>query len=91
MVSGKRATMRELASALSRHLDRPVVDRTGLAGEFDFVARTITTTATTWQPGGPDEPRIFGALRAQLALKLESTSAPVEVLEIGRVQPPSAD
>jgi uncharacterized protein (TIGR03435 family) len=39
----------------------------------------------------PNGPSIFTAVREQLGLKLESTRAPVEVLSIDHVEPPSPD
>jgi uncharacterized protein (TIGR03435 family) len=65
---------------------RPVVDRTGLSGRFDFTL--------TWAPEGStdtDAPSIFTALHEQLGLKLEPTTGPVDVLVIDSVERPTPD
>ena len=93
------ATMADLASVLQTAvLDRPVVDRTELAGRFDF---TLTWTPDDSQfrglgvrvPAPSNDPNapagLFTAVQEQLGLRLESTKAPVEVLVIDRVERPS--
>jgi len=78
MLPGRNATMADLAALLQRVIvDRTVVDKTGLAGRYDFTlewTRDLTSEGT-------DKPDIFGALQ-QLGLKLESAKGPVEVLVI---------
>ena len=93
------ATMAEFANVLQAAvLDRPVVDRTALAGRFDF---TLTWTpddsqfrgmgvrvpAPSNDPNAP--PGLFTAIQEQLGLRLESIKAPVEVMVIDRVERPS--
>jgi uncharacterized protein (TIGR03435 family) len=93
------ASMSDLANVMQTAvLDRPVVDRTGLSGRFDF---TLTWTpdesqfrgmgvrvpAPSTDPNLP--PGLFTAIEEQLGLKLESTRAPVEVLVVDRVEKPS--
>jgi uncharacterized protein (TIGR03435 family) len=78
----------------SNVLDRPVVDRTGLQGRFDF---TLNWTPDESQfrgmgvqvpPPPPDAklPGLFTAIQEQLGLKLDSTNAPAEVIIIDRVE-----
>lgn len=92
---GRNATMAELASVMQRAaLDRPVVDKTGLSGRFDF---NLEFTPDETQFGGvaPKEnadstkPGLFAAIQQQLGLRLEATKGPVEVLVIDRVERPS--
>ncbi len=71
---------------LSRHDKwvRPVVDKTGLNGTFDFKlewARDDTGEATA--------PLIFTALQEQLGLRLESQKVPMEVIVVDTVDKPS--
>ena len=93
------ATMADLAGVMQTAvLDRPVVDKTGLPGRYDF---TLTWTPDDSQFRGlgvqvpaPSTdvnapPGLFTAIQEQLGLKLESMSAPVEVLVIDRVEKPS--
>jgi uncharacterized protein (TIGR03435 family) len=93
------ASMADLAGVMQAAvLDRPVVDRTGLPGKYDF---TLTWTPDESQfagvgvrvPPPPDDPNappgLFTAIQEQLGLRLESTKAPVEVLVIDRAERPS--
>jgi uncharacterized protein (TIGR03435 family) len=80
-----------LAGSASRpNVDRPIVDETGLAGNFDFTLEFAPFS-------GPDVaassssalPSIFTALEEQLGLKLKTETAPVEVIVIDHVEQPS--
>ena len=75
------------AQRLSAALGRPVIDRTGLEGPFD-----IDLSFAVQAPGvdvQSDVPTLTTALREQLGLRLDSTRAPVDVLVIDRVEPPT--
>jgi len=82
---------------LSQQLGRPVIDKTGLKGLYDFKLQwTPEFGQGPIVPGGPepppppaDGPSIFTAIQEQLGLRLESTKGPVEVLVIDSVQKPS--
>jgi len=83
-----RATMGNLVFMLSRQLDRPVIDDTGLPGKYKFDLK--------WTPdAGPctgatdDRPSLFTALQEQLGLKLESIKGPVDSLVIDSAARPS--
>jgi uncharacterized protein (TIGR03435 family) len=92
------ATMGDFVNAMqSNVLDRPVLDRTGLQGRFDF---TLNWTPDESQfrgmgvqvpPPAADAklPGLFTAIQEQLGLKLDSVNAPVEVIVIDRVEKPS--
>jgi bla regulator protein blaR1 len=98
---GTNTTMANLAYKLSRTLGRPVVDQTGLPGNYDFVLNwtpdagpcaasiSASTPQAATDPG--DGPSIFTAIQEQLGLRLESTKGPVETLVIGHVERPSAN
>ena len=92
--------MSQFATVLSNFVQRVVLDRTQLAGAFDF--RLSWTPERLPQgpppPGAPplpavdpNGPSLFAALQEQLGLKLESTRAPLEVLVIDRVERPTPD
>jgi uncharacterized protein (TIGR03435 family) len=75
-------------ASLSSEVKRMVVNRTGLTGAFDIDLH--------WLAGNPVAPSdeavsIFTALQEQLGLKLESTTGPVDVLVIDRVERPTED
>jgi len=86
------------ASALANQVGRVVIDRTDVAGNWDFEL-TFTPERIRQQAlagGAPPDvdtnrPSIFTAIQEQLGLKLESTKAPVTVLVIDHVEQPSPD
>jgi len=91
----RNATMGQFASTLQRAiLDRPVVDKTGLTGKYDF---DLEWTYDDTQFGGnlpplaaqtSNKPDFFSALQ-QLGLKLDSSRAPIDTIVIDKVQKPS--
>jgi uncharacterized protein (TIGR03435 family) len=74
------ADMATLANVLSGHLDRVVIDHTGLKGFYDFA---LQWTADDSDPTGAS---VFPAIQEQLGLKLEAAKEPVEVLIIERAE-----
>jgi uncharacterized protein (TIGR03435 family) len=90
------ATMANFATFLQRFvLDRPAVDRTGIAGHFDLALRwTPDNFRTGGKPGESQEdasgpPGLFTAIKEQLGLKLQPTKAAVDVFVIDQVEQPS--
>ena len=93
-LGGNAATFRargvllsDFARTLSGQVQRIVIDRTGLTGEWDFdLAFTPLRLRPSVGDAALESASIFTALREQLGLKLESTQAPVEVLVIEKVE-----
>jgi uncharacterized protein (TIGR03435 family) len=80
--------MATLARLLPSFAQRPVVDRTGLAGEYDIdIEIPPQSTAAGTDAGGG----IFTAITEQLGLRLESISAPLEFIVIESVERPTAN
>jgi len=79
-----------LVGPLSRQLGRPVRDKTGLSGRYDF---TLTYSPQITQQAGddPNAPSVFTALEEQLGLKLESARGPVDVLVVENAEKPQPD
>ena len=78
-------------------IDRPVLDKTGLTGTFDFIIE-FTPAARPPRPGAgiqPDEsgdesgPTFVEALKDQLGLKLVPETGPVNVLIIDHIEEPT--
>ena len=62
-------------------VDRPVLDRTGLTGDFDFVFEFVRALPTAPAPniaGEESGSTLLEALQEQLGLKLKSTTAAVD-------------
>jgi uncharacterized protein (TIGR03435 family) len=97
LMPAHNATMAQFASVLQRAiLDRPVVDQTGLTGQYDFNlewAPDETQFDGNLPPGVPDhpEPDLFTAVQQQLGLRLEKTRGPALALVIDHVERPSAN
>jgi uncharacterized protein (TIGR03435 family) len=89
--------MARLASLLSNNtyagVDRTVIDRTGLVGDFDFTIEwTVPLASVDSQPAADATgPSLGTALREQLGLKLESRKDSVDVLVIDHVEKPLSD
>ncbi len=80
------AAMPEFARMLSqlRGIDLPVVDRTGITGNFDIVLKSAPSLAREGDTAG-----LFALIPAQLGLKLISAKAPLEVIVIDHAEKPS--
>ncbi len=82
------ATVADFALNEQFFLDRPVVDQTGLTARYDFTLRyTRDETATSNDPNAP--PGLFTAIEEQLGLKFQPTKAPIDVLVIDHIAPPT--
>jgi len=94
LAGARNATLAQLADYLAweQEFGRPVVDQTGLSGRFDF---TLQWTPEYKRPHNDDGvldvsgPSLFEALKEQFGMKLESAKAPVQVLLIDHIDPPS--
>ncbi len=93
------ATMDELARALGGAAGRPVIDRTGIEGRFNFKIQFTPDPSTVRVPPGveppvaasddaPAFPSIFTVL-GDLGLKLEPSKGPREFLVIDHIEKPS--
>jgi uncharacterized protein (TIGR03435 family) len=83
------AQLTSLPWILTNEVERPVVDKTGLAGKYDFTLDYVSTArAATDETGGPS---IFTALEEQLGLRLQSAKGPMDVLVIDSVEQPGTN
>ena len=98
-LNAEGAAMDMLTHTLSNVLGRPVIDHTGLKGNYDF---KLTWTPDPGQAGGfggppppgveappppdPNGPSIFTAVQEQLGLRLESQKGPVDLIVIDKVE-----
>lgn len=93
------APMDYFAYRLSLLMDLPVVDQTGLSGDYDFMLAYTHDLPLGFPPGGklngeePDTsgPSIFAALKQQLGLDLKAQKGPVDVIVIESAERPSAN
>jgi uncharacterized protein (TIGR03435 family) len=99
-VTGEGVGIPMLAMNLAGLLERPVLDKTGLTGKYDFklewsldadkssasIPATGTDATVAREPTGPS---LFSALQDQLGLRLEALKAPAETTIIDHVARPS--
>jgi uncharacterized protein (TIGR03435 family) len=78
-VVATRFSLAQLSETFSRHLDSVIVNRTGMAGDFDF---TLDLTPDENQPNPLDPSILIAAMRDQLGLTLKSQKEPVDFLVI---------
>jgi uncharacterized protein (TIGR03435 family) len=97
----RNMTMAQFAHGMQGIVGRPVLDKTGLTGRYDF---TLDWTPDETQypgsgfrippppaDGSAPLPALFTAMQEQLGIKLVSTKTKVDVLVIDHVEQPSAN
>jgi len=80
-------SIQSLAGMLARPLGRPVVDKTGITGNYDIDLRYAQIRLA--EPDSSTEtslPSIFTALQEQLGLKLESQKVPLDMVVIDHIE-----
>jgi uncharacterized protein (TIGR03435 family) len=100
-LTGQALPIASLVNMLAQQLQRTVIDKTGLTGNYDFGLQWTEENSDPMfkgPDGGPPRtepapdasgPSIFTALQEQLGLKLQSTKGPVETLVVDSVAMPS--
>ena len=94
-----------IAERLAGHLQQPVVDRTGLTGDYDFTMKFSPSGETATQSNEPGaktttmpvssmsahNAALVAAVEDQLGLKLNPQTIPLPVLVIDRAEKPAAN
>lgn len=97
-VPGRDVSVAMLAEGLQKLvLDRPVVDKSGLTGNYDFELHWRPEATQFGGRGGQlaaanvndDRPDIFTAMQEQLGLKLEPAKGKADVIVVERAEKPS--
>jgi uncharacterized protein (TIGR03435 family) len=97
-ISAVQIGVEYLAQTLAGTMDRIIVNKTGLKGNYNIDLRWTPDRGVPTPPDaggsapatlGQDAPTIFTALREQLGLKLDSARGPVEVVVIDSVEIPA--
>jgi len=99
-MTGQAVSITYLARTLSQQVRRIVVDKTDLAGSYDFSLqfmpeqgglRAAPGDTSPLPSSDPSGPSLFTAVQEQLGLKLESGKGPVEIIVIDRIERPSGN
>ena len=101
--AGSGAALAQIVQLLSQFTGRPVTDKTGLTGFYDFNLKWTPDPGAGAGPFGPpppgapppvvdpDAPNLYTAVQEQLGLKLDSAKGPVDVVVIDRIERPALD
>lgn len=84
-LAGKNISMPQLAKRLSSFMARPVIDKTGLEGSFDFLYEQVS------EDPHPDVAAWIITSVQALGLKLEASRGPVDTMIVDRVEKPSSN
>ena len=90
--TGQQVTVLDLLNMLKGPTGRPVIDKTGLTGEYDISLHWAPDLgASSPGPAPPDDtlPSIYTALEDQLGLKLEPTKGTIPTIVIDHIEKPS--
>jgi uncharacterized protein (TIGR03435 family) len=82
-VVATRFSFGQLNETFSRQLERVIVNRTGMEGDFDF---TLDFTPDESRPNPLDPSIIIAAMRDQLGLAVKAQKAPVDFLVIDNAE-----
>ena len=101
VLSVRDAKLLEFAQLIeTRVLDRPVVDRTGLADRFNFVLKwtpddlQLAAMGARISPppsAGDAPPDLFTAMQQQMGIRVDSVKVPVDVMVVDGAGKPSAN
>jgi uncharacterized protein (TIGR03435 family) len=87
-VVGKAVELSTLARMLTSYFDAPVLDRTGLSGQYDYELKFVPDPLLT---PTADAVSLATALREQLGLRVERRQEPQDVLVIESAERPTLD
>ena len=100
-ISSEWMTIAGVARYLTLELGHPVIDKTGITGQYDLTLDWAPTQGATGAPGvdagqastpnDESKPSVFTAVQEQLGLKLEAQKGPIETLVIDQAEKPSVD
>ena len=105
VAAGSGRTIADLVPFVADLVSRPVIDKTGLMGIYDFTLKFAPESAGSpgilrlLSPGLPppigagdaNSPSLAAALQEQLGLKLEGGRGPVDVVVIDKLERPAFD
>ncbi len=87
-INGRSGTMRMLATVLTHYVGRPVVDKTGQTGNYDYKLEYADETQAP-DASVSEGASIFTAIQEQLGLKLESARISIDTIVVEKVEKPS--
>src|ERR1035437_2417280 len=86
---GQSESMDSFAASVPSYVSRPVVNKTGLAGNYEFRLKLLPAENSPQAAPGSSDSAVIYALQEQLGLDLKSATGPVETLVIDHIEKPS--
>ena len=92
-LTAENVSMEQFAQRLSRNaqVDKLVMDRTGLAGRYNFELEWDVADPLGGDAASTDRPSIFTALQEHLGLKLDPAKIQVESIVVDHAEKPGAN
>ncbi len=95
-ITALNAPLENLTEALTWLLGKPVLDRTGLEGSFDYQLEWSPDELQMLSQEAPpandgNAPSLAGALQEQMGLKLVSQKGPVDLIAVEKAEKPTAN
>jgi uncharacterized protein (TIGR03435 family) len=92
-ITAENAPLENLTEALTWILGRPVLDRTGLEGSFDYKLEWSPDETQLRSQEAPPEtdgnvPSLAAALQQQVGLRLVSRKGPVDLIMVEKAERP---
>lgn len=85
-------SMADFIGVLAGNVDRPVLDKTGLTGRYDFTLEFTRSNPDLVASDSPETDRsIFAAIQEQLGLRLAPAKEPTEILVIDHAETPTGN
>ncbi len=89
-VNCRGCTIAMIVRMLAGPFGRPVIDKTGLTGKYDFTVHYLGTLESLKEASDISPlPPLYTAIQDQLGLKLESAKGPISILVIDHAEMPS--
>ncbi len=85
-ITARHVSVAQLLEHIEHSVDRPLTDKTGLTGFYDFDLEYAKENLPD-----TEAPSLFSALQSQLGLKLEPGTAPFDMIVIEHAEKPSAN
>jgi uncharacterized protein (TIGR03435 family) len=85
-LTATKTSMAFLADLIARNLGETVVDKTGLAGVYDFELRWTNDDQTANNGDADTAPTLFTALQETLGLRLQRQKVPVEMVVVDHAE-----
>lgn len=95
-ITAENAPLENLTETLAWLLGKPVLDRTGLEGSFDYMLEwspDLLQLQSQEAPAQPDgnAPSLGTALQRQIGLKLVSQKGPIDLIAVEKAERPTAN